>query len=53
MSGGSVFAELSVPENPSGRLAVTIHHNHTEINIYWGADAAVVEAALQTLRNLC
>jgi hypothetical protein len=53
MSGGSVFAEISVPKSNSGRLAVTIHHNNTEVNIYYGADAATVETAIQALRNLC
>lgn len=53
MNEDSVFAEINVPENSSRRLAVTIRHNGTEINIYSGADAAIVETALQAVRNLC
>ncbi len=53
INSGSVFAEISVPKSNSGRLAVTIHHNNTEVNIYCGADAAIVETALQALRSLC
>lgn len=49
----AVFAELRKPEHPSGQLALTIQHTHMEIQIYRGADTAIVEAALLAFRNLC
>ncbi len=49
----SVFAELSTPRNKLGHVAITIHHHNTEVHIYSGADAALVESALLALRSLC
>jgi hypothetical protein len=49
----AVFAELCKPNPPSGQLALTIQHKHMEIQIYRGADAAIVETALLAIRNLC
>jgi len=48
-----VFAELRKPEHPSGQLALTIQRNHMEIQIYRGADAAIVETVLLAIRSLC
>ena len=47
-----VFAELRKPDPPSGQLALTIQHNHMEIQIYRGADAAIVETALLAIKVL-
>lgn len=48
-----VFAELRKPDTPSGQLALTIQRNQLEIQIYRGADAAIVEKVLLAIRNLC
>ena len=48
-----VFAELRKPNPPSGQLALSIQHKHMEIQIYSGADAALVETALLAIRSLC
>lgn len=48
-----LFAELRKPDQPSGQLALSIQHNHTEIKIYRGADTAIVETALAAIINLC
>ena len=48
-----VFAELSMPRNQLGNVALTIHHHNTEVHIYSGADPALVETALVALRSLC
>lgn len=48
-----VFAELSIPRNKLGNVALTIHHHNTEVHIYSGADPALVETALVVLRILC
>lgn len=53
VSKGPVFAELSIPNCNTGKLAVTIHHKDMQIHIYGGADAATVETALLALQNLC
>ena len=47
-----VFAELRKPDHPSGQLALTIQRNHMEIQIYRGADAAIVETVLLAIRSL-
>ncbi len=49
----AVFAELRKPEPPSGQLALTIQRNPVEIQIYRGADTAIVETALLAIRSLC
>jgi hypothetical protein len=48
-----VFAEISMSTSRINQLAVAIKHNAMEINIYCGADAAIVEAAIAAIRNLC
>ena len=48
-----VFAELRKPDPPSGQLALTIQRGPMEIQIYRGADAAIVETALLAIRSLC
>ena len=48
-----VFAELRKPDHPSGQLALTIQRNQMEIQIYRGADTALVETALLAIRSLC
>ncbi|HCW08569.1 MAG TPA: IS66 family insertion sequence hypothetical protein [Cytophagales bacterium] len=53
MNNNTVFAELNLPGNNTGKLAVTIHRNDTEINIYYGADPTIIETALSALGNRC
>jgi hypothetical protein len=53
MSSNTVFAELNPPGNYTGKLAVTIHRNDTEINIYYGADPTIIETVLSALGNRC
>ena len=48
-----VFAKLRKPDHPSGQLALTIQRNQMEIQIYRGADTALVETALLAIRSLC
>ena len=48
-----VFAELSMPETRSNKLAVTIKHSAMQIDIYCGADAVTVETVMTVVRNLC
>ena len=48
-----VFAELSMPRTNCGNVALTIHHHNTEVHIYNGADATLVEIALLAIRSLC
>ena len=48
-----VVAELRKPEPPAGQLALTIQRNHMDIQIYRGADAALVETVFLAIRNLC
>jgi hypothetical protein len=48
-----VFAEISMSPSRTNQLAVAITHNVTQINIYCGADAAIVEAVIAAIRNLC
>lgn len=51
--GIPVFAELRKPDHPSGQLAISIQRGPMEIQIYRGADAAIVETALLAIRSLC
>ena len=48
-----VFTELHKPDLPLGQLALTLQRGPMEIQIYRGADAAIVEAALLAFRSLC
>jgi thiamine biosynthesis protein ThiC len=48
-----IFAELSMPDSRANKLAVAFKYNDVQINIYCGADAATVEAAMAAIRNLC
>ena len=50
---GVVFAELSVPKEHAGAVALTIERRDIKIHIYFGADRATVETALVALRTLC
>ena len=49
----AVFAELSVPQSHSGKIAVTIERRDFQIHIYCGADQATVETAFLALKSLC
>jgi hypothetical protein len=53
LNDGPAFAELRIPNQQAGKVAVTIERRDTHIHIYHGADAATVRAALAALGRLC
>jgi hypothetical protein len=53
-TGTPVFTECRIPEdNHSGGTAITIHLNRVVVEIRHGADAAMIESILRTLRTPC
>jgi hypothetical protein len=48
----SVFAELSIPKNNVGKIAVSIQRDNMHINVYSGADTSTLETVFATLRKL-
>lgn len=47
-----VFAEINLPKNNAGNIAVSIHRDTMQVNVYSGADAATVETVFASLRQL-
>ena len=48
----TVFAEINLPKNNAGNIAVSIHRDTMQVNVYSGADAATVETVFAALRQL-
>ena len=47
-----VFAELNIPKNNVGKIAVSVQRDNIHINVYSGADSSTVEAVFTALRKL-
>ena len=47
-----VFAEISIPKNNVGEIAVSIQRDNMHINVYSGADTSTVEAVFVALKKL-
>lgn len=51
-NGKTVFAELSIPENNTGKIAVNVQRDNMQINVFSGADASTIEIVFEALRKL-
>lgn len=51
-NGKTVFAELSIPKNNTGKIAVNVQLDNMQINVYSGADASTIEIVFAALRKL-
>ena len=47
-----IFAELNIPRNNVGKIAVSIKRDNMNINVYSGADSSTVETVFAALRTL-
>ncbi len=52
-SGAPVFAEVGKGRSGNGYTAISLRLNSAEVEIYNGAEAAVIENTLRILRELC
>ena len=48
----TVFAELNIPRNNVGTIAVSIQRDNMYINVYSGADTSTIESVFAALRKL-
>ena len=48
----TVFAELSIPRNNVGKIAVSVQRDNMHINVYSGADTSTIESVFAALRKL-
>ena len=48
----TVFAEINIPRNNVGTIAVSVQRDNMYLNVYSGADTSTIETVFAALRKL-